>query len=140
MRSYINAAWSAENRRQIRSVRLYQWLDRLQDLALELLEDGDPELSAAIKADGLSVATLENNMREDSFPALLLWNLLQARMSIEQTHVTDVGAAFCRLLEVIVARISETDDSISGRLKSHFSDLPPRNTITAFNKSSVQQK
>ncbi|NQV20186.1 MAG: hypothetical protein HQ511_02085 [Rhodospirillales bacterium] len=121
MRSYISAAWSAENRRQVRSIQLYRWLDGLQTLALDLAHETDPYLTEQIREEGLSVATIERHMKEDCFPALLLWNLLQIRISIEQTHATDVGAAFSRFMDLIASRMVLNDDEISRRLRDYFS-------------------
>lgn len=133
MRSNISAAWSAENRRQVRSLHLYQWLDGLQALALDLLPESDPDLVEIIKQDGLSISTLEHHMKSDCFAGLLLWHLLQARTSIEQIHVIDVAAAFSRLTDLISGRIAQFDDDISRRLKVHFAGKDVQDRVTALN-------
>jgi len=119
MRSYISAAWSAENRRQVRSVQLYRWLDDLQALALEMLREVDADFWGEINKQGLSIAIIEAHMTDDCFPALFLWHLLEIRATIEQPHVTDASAAFSRLFDLIIGRIC-IEDEISHRLKQYF--------------------
>lgn len=138
MRSNISAAWSAENRRQVRSVHLYQWLDVLQTLAIDLLTVADPHLLEQIEREGLSLSTIEHHMKTDCFAALLLWHLLQARMSIEQIQVIDVGSAFSRLMDLIGGRIALPDDEIGRRLRAHFSGAEPQDRITALDATGAR--
>jgi hypothetical protein len=136
MRSNINAAWSAENRRQVRSVQLYRWLDDLQALAHELLRKSDPHLATVLSAEGMSVATLEAHMPQDCFPALLLWHLLQTRSTFEQNHVTDVGAAFSRLLQMIAAQMCDVDAPEVPHLQEFFSKSPGFGGVSSLRPSA----
>lgn len=135
MRSNINAAWSAENRRQVRSVQLYRWLDGLQVLAHGLLRTTDPDLSAILDTEGLSIAVLEAHMTEGCFPALLLWHLLQTRSTLEQNHATDVGAAFSRLLQIIAAQLCDVDAPAAPRLLEFFSKSPGFGGVSSLHPS-----
>jgi hypothetical protein len=120
MKSYVSAAWSAENRRQVRSVQLYRWLDNMQALALEMLHETNTDIFREIGDQGLSIANIEAHMSEDCFPALFLWHLLQIRATFEQAHVTDAGAALSRLFDLITGRLCIEDDT-GRRLKQFFS-------------------
>lgn len=140
MRSCISAAWSAENRRQVRSIQLYRWLDDLQTLALDLAKETDPYLMGKIREEGLSVATIERHMKENFFPTPLLWNLLQIGSSIEQTHTTDVGAAFCRLMDLIGGRLILNDDEISRRLRDYFSNNTAQGAVVTLDTARSPQR
>ncbi len=120
MKSYVSAAWSAENRRQVRSVQLYRWLDDMQALALEMLHETHTDLFREIGDQGLSIDIIEAHMSEDCFPALFLWHLLQIRATFEQPHVTDAGATLSRLFDLITGRLCIEDDT-GRRLKQFFS-------------------